>query len=357
MDNLRQQKSAEDSERLDLVLESWDLQLVSFKVLETGLINKSFKVDVSDGRTFVLQKISDRFSAEVTGKIHRLTSHLESSGLKTFHVLEGKNGQLIETYKGESWRLLSFLEGLSLSRVQTNLQASEAGALLARFHLALEGYEDEDFRTTLSSHDIHLHLTKLEKAVRKNKAGPFYSEVKSRAEILFTVVNKLPPMTGVTLKVLHGDPKISNFLFSADKTKAECILDLDTVGPASLPLELGDAFRSWCNPIGEDGENGFFDSDLFKSAFESYANVAGRFLSQDVREELVLGTLYVYFELSARFLLDVLEEKNFGWDPARFSSSAEHNLVRAKGQFNAGQDLIKQFDCLSRYAKQYEVAR
>ena len=73
MDNLRHQKSAEDSERLDLVLESWDLQLVSFKVLETGLINKSFKVDVSDGRTFVLAKISDRFSAEVTRKIHRLT--------------------------------------------------------------------------------------------------------------------------------------------------------------------------------------------------------------------------------------------------------------------------------------------
>ena len=357
MDNLRQQKSAEDSERLDLVLESWDLQLVSFKVLETGLINKSFKVDVSDGRTFVLQKISDRFSAEVTGKIHRLTSHLESSGLKTFHVLEGKNGQLIETYKGESWRLLSFLEGFSPTRVETNLQASEAGALLARFHLALEGYEDEDFRTTLGSHDIHLHLTKLDKAIKKNKAGPFYSEVKSRTEILFATVNKLPPMKGCTMKVLHGDPKISNFLFSADKKKAECILDLDTVGPASLSLELGDAFRSWCNPMGEDEENGVFDSNLFKSAFESYANVAGCFLGQPEREELVLGTLYVYFELSARFLLDVLEERYFGWDSTRFSSSAEHNLIRAKGQFNAGQDLIKQFDYLSRYVEQYEVVR
>ena len=357
MDNLRQQKSKEDSERLGPVLERWDLQLVSSRVLEGGLINKSFKVDVSDGRTFVLQKISDRFSTEVTGKIHRLTRHLESKGLKTFHVLEGKAGQLIETYKGESWRLFSFLEGFSLSRVQTNLQASEAGALLARFHLALEGYEDDDFRAALGSHDIHLHLIKLEKALKKNKTGPFYSEVKSRAEILFAAVNKLPPMTGCILKVLHGDPKISNFLFSADEKKAECILDLDTVGLASLPLELGDAFRSWCNPMGEDEENGVFDSDLFKSAFESYANVARSFLSQAEREELVLGTLYVYFELSARFLLDVIEEKNFGWDSARFSSSAEHNLVRAKGQFNAGQDLLKQFDCLSRYAKHYEVAR
>ena len=146
-------------------------------------------------------------------------------------------------------------------------------------------------------------------------------------------------------------------IFSADGKKAECILDLDTVGPASLPLELGDAFRSWCNPMGEDEENGVFDSDLFKSGFESYANVAGSFLSQTEREELVLGTLYVYFELSARFLLDVLEESHFGWDSIRFSSSAEHNLVRAKGQFNAGQDLIKQIDLLSRYAKQYEVVR
>ena len=352
MDKLRQQKSVEDFERLGAVLDRWGLQLVSFQVLETGLINKSFKVDVSGGRTFVLQKISDRFSAEVTRKIHRLTPHLESSGLKTFHVLEGNTGQLIEPYKGESWRLLSCLEGVSLSRVQTNLQASEAGALLARFHLALEGYEDEDFRVALGSHDIHLHLSKLEEALKKNKEGRFYSEVKSSAEMLFAVVTKLPPMTGPTLKVLHGDPKISNFLFSADEKKAECILDLDTVGPASLPLELGDAFRSWCNPRGEDEEDGVFDSSLFKSAFESYAKVAGSFLSQPEREELVLGILYVYFELSARFLLDVLEEKNFGWDSARFSSLAEHNLVRAKGQFNAGQDLIKQFDYLSRYTKQ-----
>ena len=357
MENLPLQKSEVDFEQLGLVLESWGLQLVSFQVLEAGLINKSFRVDVSDGRTFVLQKISDRFSAGVTKKIHRLTRYLESSGLKTFRVLEGKTGQLIETYKGESWRLLSFLEGFSPSRVQTNLQASEAGALLARFHLALERYEDEDFLITQGSHDIHLHLTKLEKAVRKNRTSPFYFEVKSRAEILFAVVNKLPPMAGSTLKVLHGDPKISNFLFSEDEKRAECIIDLDTVGPASLSLELGDAFRSWCNPMGEDEENGVFDSDLFKSAFESYAYVAGSFLSQPEREELVLGTLYVYFELSARFLLDVLEERYFGWDSTRFSSSAEHNLVRAKGQFSAGRDLLKQFDYLSRYAKEYEVVR
>ena len=49
MDNLRQQKPEEDFERLGSVLESWDLQLVSSQVLEGGLINKSFKVDVSDG--------------------------------------------------------------------------------------------------------------------------------------------------------------------------------------------------------------------------------------------------------------------------------------------------------------------
>ena len=43
----------------------------------------------------------------------------------------------------------------------------------------------------LGSHDIHLHLTKLEEAVKKTR-GPFYSEVKSRAEILFTVVISYP---------------------------------------------------------------------------------------------------------------------------------------------------------------------
>ena len=350
MSDWQKQKFAENFEGLGAVLEMWGLKIISFQTLDGGLINESFKVDASNGGTFVLQKISSRFSTKVTKKIHRLTPYLESCGLKTFHILESKQGHPYELHNGNFWRLLSFLEGNAPTIVETTQQASEAGGLLARFHLALAGYEDEDFKSMAVSHDIHLHLKRLEAALSEGKEGPHYSEVRERAQSLFEAVSELPPMKICTKKVLHGDPKISNFLFSADGKKAECIVDLDTVGPGSLPLELGDAFRSWCNPSGEDEEKGTFDSNLFRSAFESYIGTAGNFFSEIERQELVLAILYVYYELSARFLLDVLEESNFGWDSTRFSSSAKHNLVRAKGQFAAGLDLVKQFNFLSRYA-------
>jgi hypothetical protein len=46
----------------------------------------------------------------------------------------------------------------------------------------------------------------------------------------------------------------------------------------------------------------------------------------------VAGFAAVAVELASRFCRDALEDRYFGWDPERFASRAEHNLVRAAGQ-------------------------
>ena len=51
---------------------------------------------------------------------------------------------------------------------------------------------------------------------------------------------------------MHGDPKISNLMFARDSDRGLCLIDLDTLGPMPIALELGDALRSWCNPAAED---------------------------------------------------------------------------------------------------------
>ena len=70
---------------------------------------------------------------------------------------------------------------------------------------------------------------------------------------------------------MHGDPKINNLLFDAATGRALCFIDLDTLGRMPLPLELGDAFRSWCNPAGEDNRQSAFALDLFAAAVDGYA--------------------------------------------------------------------------------------
>jgi Ser/Thr protein kinase RdoA (MazF antagonist) len=144
------------------------------------------------------------------------------------------------------------------------------------------------------------------------------------------------------LRVVHGDPKASNVLFAPDRSRALCLVDLDTLSRMRLPLELGDAFRSWCNPGGEDQQRASFSLELFAAAVEGYAGSAGDLPTPAERAALVAATETIYVELAARFCTDALEESYFAWDPARYPSRSEHNRVRAESQLAAAASLAAQ---------------
>ncbi len=57
-------------------------------------------------------------------------------------------------------------------------------------------------------------------------------------------------------------------------------------------------------------------------------------LAPGERESLALGLERIALELAARFATDALEERYFAWDPARFASRGEHDLLRARGQLS-----------------------
>src|SRR5262249_31493875 len=127
----------------------------------------------------------------------------------------------------------------------------------------------------------------------------------------------------------HGDLKISNVLFTGDG-EAHALLDLDTLGRLPIAFELGDAFRSWCNPLGEDVAETRFDLEVFAAAVAGYAGA--RALAPEEVASLVPGVETIALELAARFCVDVFEDRYFGWDSAHFPSRREHNRVRACGQ-------------------------
>lgn len=100
-------------------------------------------------------------------------------------------------------------------------------------------------------------------------------------------------------------------------------------------MELGDAWRSWCNPVGEDGVDARLDLDLFAAAVRGYRS--GRDVAAVEAEALVDATERIALELASRFCRDVVEDRYFGWDPARYPTRAAHNASRAEGQLRVAQ--------------------
>jgi hypothetical protein len=101
-----------------------------------------------------------------------------------------------------------------------------------------------------------------------------------------------------------------------------------------IAFELGDAFRSWCNPKTEDASSSTFSMPLFTAALEGYARrIAGR-LEPPEWGSIPAATFAIAVELAARFCTDALLERYFRWDPERYESASAHNRARTRGQVN-----------------------
>jgi len=319
------------------VISRWALGApVSLSPLAGGLINHTFLVESDGGRArHVLQRVHPVFGPEVHLDIDAITRHLEARGVLTPRLVPTAEGALWVAAGDGVWRLQTFVTGHSYARVSGPAMAEAAGRLVARFHAALADLSRTFHFRRAGVHDTAHHRRVLEEAVRDERGHALYDEVARLAEALFAAHDALPrwEALGLPTRVVHGDLKISNVMFADEgATEAVCLVDLDTVAPMVLPFELGDAWRSWCNPAGEDTVETRFELALLEGAWRGYGPGARAFLRDDERAQLVAGVLTIAVELSMRFAADALRERYFGWDPARFASRGAHNLVRARGQ-------------------------
>ena len=85
-----------------------------------------------------------------------------------------------------------------------------------------------------------------------------HAAVRELADRVFALAERLPVLPAAADRVVHGDPKISNIVFARDTNRAVCLIDLDTLTRMPVALELGDALRSWCNPVSEDAATAAF---------------------------------------------------------------------------------------------------
>ena len=331
------------------VAANWRLGDQVRPVGDPGLINGTWCVGEPIGG--ILQWVNPVFAAEVQRDIQQVTGRLIECGLTSPVLVPTVSGRLwiphAELGDGEgNWRMLSFVPGTTIHRVE-NLEQAHAGAeLVGRFHAALDGWNAPRHAPVRRIHDTPARMEELRVALDACAEHPLFAEVSLVARDILSAWGDAPMVLGLPERTCHGDLKISNLRFDSERRQAICLLDLDTIGPMELACELGDMWRSWCNPAGEDDPSAVvFDVSIFQASAEGFLSTAPA-LSDDERAALVSAPVRICLELAARFARDALLNSYFREDRERYPEPGRHNLRRARAQLQLAREAARRIpDC------------
>ena len=300
---------------------------------DNGLINRTYFV--GEPVRAVLQWVNPIFHPTLQLDIDAVTRHLEARGLLTPRLVPTGDGDLwVDDDSRGAWRLLTFVPGTTIHQVDSPARAAAAGKLVGRFHEALADFAYFPKAPQRNIHDTVARMGELRTALEKADGHPFEGPARALgAEILDGFANWDGELELPT-RICHGDLKISNLRFDLDGDEGLCLLDFDTIAPMALAVEMGDAWRSWCNPAGESNPDAVrFDLPIFEASTRAWL-AAFPEITRRERASLAAGTERICWELAARFCADVVNNSYFLESRDQWPRPGEHNLVRATGQRN-----------------------
>ncbi|MBI5556415.1 MAG: aminoglycoside phosphotransferase family protein [Deltaproteobacteria bacterium] len=335
------------------------LEIAGMEPHGTGKVNDTFLVKTSGagGQSFILQRISSAVFAHpewIMENMRVLFDHVEGKlrqepergwRLPGLHqTLDGRD--FYRDGDGSCWRVLRYIaKTRSFDTMENVSQAREVGLALGRFHRLISDLDPARLHDTLPGFHItprYLgHYDRVAQAGR-HAASPdivFCHDFIARRRAQAGVLEAGRSAGKLTLRPIHGDPKLSNFLFDEESGKAVSLIDLDTVKPGLIQYDVGDCLRSCCNRAGEESSPGevFFDTERCRAILQGYVAEAGGFLTSHDYDYFYDGLRVIAFELGLRFFTDYLEGNIY------FKTlSAEQNLQRALVQFALAASIEKQ---------------
>jgi Ser/Thr protein kinase RdoA (MazF antagonist) len=327
------------------VAKQYPYRVIAVEPLGNGFINDTFLV-TTDVKPFVLQKINQQVFPQPTQIMANLTALNQHVKQNNYPNISLKIPDLLETQSHSTfvcdnqdnyWRALSYIENTeSLETINNLEQARQVGYALGQFHRLTQNIEVSKLYDTLPGfHIAPGYLDNYERARRRAKI-PENTYCRDFISNFQYVVHDLEAAKGQGLlaeRVIHGDPKLNNFLFDKTSQQIVSIIDLDTVKPGLIHYDIGDCLRSCCH----NTETGEFSLDVCNAILTSYLEEMGRVFSGNDYQFLYPAIRLIPFELGIRFYTDYLEGNCY------FKVTEPYeNLHRANGQFLLCASVIAQ---------------
>ena len=362
-------------EKINLITNNFfhNSKVLNIVLIDSGLINKTFIIEYSNNRKkskFILQCLSNVFeSYEIVNMNHELiTDHIKRKIKQNYLNLNCQRLEVASLIRCMSnnlfvfpsdsgfWRAMVYIDNtFSVDILEDKNMAYQTGIGLSKFHLACSDLD----HTKLEKSIKHFHNTKyfieqFNTSLQNFNFMKLDEEIRKRVQkLIFNLSNQIVHVNyilellkkkSIALSVIHGDPKISNFLFDIKDNYVVSLIDLDTVSSGYLLTDLADCIRSICNLGGEDPKtmkNVCFDIDSCKYFLKGYFSLS----NEDENESFRFLPEFIYliiFELSIRFLTDFLQLNRYF--KIKYKT---HNLYRAEVQYRLLSSLLNQMSDLS----------
>ena len=328
--------------------------------LGNGLINDTFLVSTASS-PFVLQRINRTVfpkPEQIMTNLARLNQHLEQKPgkLKIPALIKTTGKQdFYRDAHGDYWRALEFIGHTESLETITHIdQARQTGFALGHFHRLVSDLNPALLHDTLPGfHIAPGYLSRYHQIVTQ---APVQADAESRYcagfiagfQHLADELETAKQQGLLALRVIHGDPKLNNFLFDRRNQKIVSIIDLDTVKPGLVHYDIGDCLRSCCHNQATDE----FDLALCAALLSSYLSEVDAFFSGHDYHYVYAAIRLIPFELGLRFYTDYLEGDRY------FKvTQPGQNLQRAVGQFRLCESIMAQESAIQSLIEQLKNRR
>ena len=314
-------------------------RLVTLVPFGNGNINDTFLAVFRNTFTetqLILQRVNRNvfpFPEQIMDNMHAITLHchekLERDAAEDRddrvwqmpRIIKSKEGKdFVTDENGDVWRVITrILSAHAFDTAQSPEHALECGAALGHFHYLLSDLDPAQIADPLPGfHVTSGYLAQYDRTLGDQTAHSLLEasmEARRLAKFIeerrgFALSLERAEHSGELKKrMFHGDPKVNNIMIDDFTGKGTAMIDLDTVSPGLIHVDVGDAVRSICNPAGEEELNlgkVSFDETLFQAFMRGHMKEAGAFLTDADREYLFDAIRLLPFELGLRFFQDYL---------------------------------------------------
>lgn len=312
--------------------------------LTSGHINRSFLV-TDRNRKFVLQEVNTEVfkdAMQISQNILNVSSHLKRKKYPypVLNLLSFSNGEILLSSK---WRIFDFIaDTQSFEKPQSAIQVYEAARFLSEFYLYINDLNPKlikdsipcflDFNLRLQQFKTALNSTVNDRIKKAEKEIEFLTENKVILEKWNSALNQFPK------RIIHADPKISNFLFDKNSDeKIIALIDWDTLMTGPLLYDFGDMARSYTNLAREEDGNAkeIFSPENYSALKDGFTFHLKDTLTEIEVENMDLAAQTVIYIQAVRFLTDYLNG-----DIYYHIHYPLQNLDRTKNQIQLMKELI-----------------